>query len=126
MVMRSLPVNDGVLTKAAPEASIASLQARTRERWRQLLDIHARHSSAATSVQPGSSASHMRQHALKCSRQKELHDLCCEYLVTTKDFIQQVSYVRGVAHATGMQNGACKIGTASLHDLEARREKVIQ
>lgn len=93
MVMRSLPVNEEVLTKAASEATVASLRTRTRERWRQLLDIHARHSSPVSTVQPAGREGfvpHTRQHALKCDRDTELHALCCEYLVTTKDFLQKV------------------------------------
>lgn len=50
IVMRSLPITTGVVTKAAPEASTASFTTRTRERWRQLLSIHAAHSSPSAST----------------------------------------------------------------------------
>ncbi|BDA43587.1 Nuclear pore complex protein Nup98-Nup96 [Coccomyxa sp. Obi] len=92
IVMRSLPITTGVLAKAAPEASAALLMTRTRERWRQLLSIPAAHSSPSAPTQAAgrdSWAPRTRQHALQCSRSKELHSLCCEYLVAAKDFLQK-------------------------------------
>lgn len=92
--MGNLPVNQGVLSKGSSEEAMAALKTRTRKRWRHLLEIHAQHShpdASAPAAQPEGGIPRTRQHALRCSRSKELHSLCCEYLVATKDFLQKVS-----------------------------------
>lgn len=92
VVLSGIPSHEGLLPGKAVGMQAAALRERNRERWRQLLEIHAESSAPLSGPGPGHDgrAAEIPQWSLRCSRKVELHALCCKYLIANKDHLLNV------------------------------------
>jgi hypothetical protein len=86
---RRIPLHAGLLPPDASPAEALALTNRARDRAAQLLGIHAARSFPAAAAPPAAEGATARR-ALRCSRRRELHALCCELLIADKAYLQKV------------------------------------